>query len=108
MTRRKGEITRDDLKPIWPHHVALPPEKVRLGDTSRDVIEQAAIARSCCLTLQLTSNSKQPVWVKNGHRGRSTGTSPVPQMADDFDRRASRQRCAMSERGLSVSAPGSP
>jgi hypothetical protein len=29
MTHRKGEVNRVDLQRKWPHHVALPPEKVR-------------------------------------------------------------------------------
>jgi hypothetical protein len=37
MTRRNGEIARDDLNRKWPHYAALPAEKVR-GLKNRQVI----------------------------------------------------------------------
>ena len=41
MTRGRGEINRGDLKRKWPHHIALPAEKVR-DRVNREVIFCAA------------------------------------------------------------------
>jgi hypothetical protein len=48
MTPRKGKITHDDLKRKWPHHVALPAEKVlglKNSELVRSVAESLSVAQ---------------------------------------------------------------
>jgi hypothetical protein len=45
MIRRKGEITRADLECDWPHHVALPAEKV-FGLTNSELVRSVAASLS--------------------------------------------------------------
>jgi hypothetical protein len=56
MTRRKGEITRSTLKRKWPHHVALPADKVR-GLANSELVHSVAASLSAERTSFLPSRA---------------------------------------------------
>ncbi len=111
---RVFDIVPPKLQVFWDHrrrlaspvprwrgaHPARP--GIRLGNTWRARSQSAAVGSSpfdpqgtgCCTRYDRHRFARYRVRVKNDHGGRSTGTSAVPQIADDFG--APRKFCCLA------------